>query len=217
MSTLSHEARDRAIDQVATEVESIPDFGAPATTFDGERHHDVPAPVMPDAPEPAEEVVDGEVVPELAVVPYSGEALELADMTFDQLAAVLDAARQFEQVDMRTFKGQVQEEVLRRMDANALEGVTGAWTVHVDDWTIQGDSPNKTEYPVDAVKRVLKALVDEGKIGQPAMDTIIVPERYKVAKRALEQLLKLGGEVAERIKAVEQPVTRRYVNLKREA
>lgn len=158
----------------------------------------------------AEEVVDGEVVETgMAVVPYTGEALALPEMTEEQLAVVLDAARQFERMQMRDFKKVVQAEILGRMDRRAASGEDGAWTIHAEGgWTLQGDSPDRTEYPVDELRKALEKLAAAGLIERAAIGNVIVPERYKVAKRKLDQLLKMGGVVKDTIEAVKQPVTR---------
>lgn len=157
----------------------------------------------------AEEVVDGEVVPEMSVVPYTGEVLVLADMTFAQLGAILDGARTWERAQLRDFKRSLEEEILRRMDANAAAGVDGAWTVHQDGWKVSGSSPNQgVEYDVDTLRAALEQLVADGVIEQEAIDKVIVPDGYKVAKRPLGQLLKLGGTVRAAIEAVEQPANK---------
>lgn len=156
-----------------------------------------------------EEVLDGEVVEPTTVVPYTGEALALPDMSYEQLGKLLDNARVFERSVLSAFKQEVQDEILARMDAAAKEGAAGAWTVHAEGGVkLSGDSPNRTDYEVDTVRRALKQLVAEGEIKEDVIATVIVPERYKVAKRQLTQLLKLGGRVAEVLKECEQPVTR---------
>ena len=158
-------------------------------------------------PEP-EEVIDGELVPETAVVPYTGEAIVLADTTDAQLAQALDDARLFEQSRLRAFKRELQDELLRRMDAAAARGEQGAWTIRDGDWKLTGDSPDRTDYNIDELRAVLASLVEAGLIGEHLIREVIVPSGWKVAKRPLAQLSKLGGVVKDAIKSCEQPVTR---------
>lgn len=159
------------------------------------------------------EVVDGEIVPEFAIVPYTGEALDLPALNYTQLAEALDEAGRFEREALRGFKSIVREEVLNRMDEAAACGEDGAWTVRAEGgWKLEGDGPDKTGYDVNLLRTKLEVLRDAGKIKQEAIDKVIVPERWKVAKRPLSQLLKLGGEVAEAIRECEHP-ERRYVRV----
>lgn len=161
--------------------------------------------------EPAEEeeVVDGEVVDEsVAVVPYTGELLSLREMSFEQLGRVLDEAREFETVTLRGFKREVGDEILERMDANAADGVEGAWTVHEGGYKLSGDSPNQTEYNLAKLKEKLGELVERGVIKQEAVNKVIVPSGWKVAKRPLVQLAKLGGEIKAAIDECEETGTK---------
>ena len=70
---------------------------------------------------------------------------------------------------------------------------------------------------VDELRAVLVSLTEAGLIGQDAIDEVIVPSGWKVAKRPLVQLAKLGGVVKDAITSCEQPVTRpRNVTVTRE-
>ena len=152
------------------------------------------------------EVIDGEVVTETAVVPYTGEALTLLDMSYIQLAQVLDDAKRFEQEALGPFKREVREEVLRRMDDAAAEGIDGAWTVRAGDgWKLEGDSPNQSDYDVQLLRATLAGLMRDGHVKQEMIDKIIVPASWKVAKRRLAQLLKLGNPaVTEAVRGCER-------------
>jgi hypothetical protein len=169
-------------------------------------------------PEPEiDEVVTGELAPAIAVVPYTGEAIVLADITDAQLAQAIDDARLFEQSRLRAFKRELQDEVLRRMDAAAAQGAQGAWTVRDGEWKLTGDSPDRTEYDLDELRGVLQSLVHAGLISEDVVDEVIVPSGWKVAKRPLAQLAKLGGVVKDAIKSCELPDTRpRKVTVTRE-
>ncbi|MGA2926512.1 MAG: hypothetical protein ABSG43_11045 [Solirubrobacteraceae bacterium] len=97
----------------------------------------------------AETVLDGEGLAAMVVVPYSGEALVLAEMTAAQLGEAIDDARLFEQSRLCAFKRELQDEVLRRMDGAAAGGKQGAWTIRDGDWKLTGDSPDRSDYNVE--------------------------------------------------------------------
>ena len=156
-----------------------------------------------------DEVIDGELVPETAVVPYTGEAIVLSYTTDAQLAQALDDARLFEQSRLRAFKRELQDELLRRMDAAAARGEQGAWTIRDGEWKLTGDSPDRTEYDLEELRGALRvARLCAGLISEDVLGEVIVPSGWKVAKRPLAQLAKLGGVVKDAIKSCELPVTR---------
>ncbi len=154
------------------------------------------------------EIVDGEYIPAYLPVPYSsGEVISPRDLTNEQLAEALDTTKLFKMTDLAPFERGLKDEALRRMDARAASGEAGAWTMRVEGYKLEGDSPNQTDYDVDRLKAALEDLVAEGKLGQEAIDKVIVPSGWKIAKRALSQLAKLPG-VKEVVDACEVPVTR---------
>jgi hypothetical protein len=55
---------------------------------------------------------------------------------------------------------------------------------------------------------VLASLAHAGLIDTEAIGEVIVPSGWKIAKRPLAQLAKLGGVVKDAIASCEQPVTR---------
>ncbi|MGA2014173.1 MAG: hypothetical protein ABSH51_27060 [Solirubrobacteraceae bacterium] len=164
-----------------------------------------------------EEVIDGDPVAALTVIPYTGEAIVPSDMTVAEIAQALDDARLFEQSRLRAFKRELQDEVLRRMDDAAARGQAGAWTIRDGDWKLCGDSPDRSDYHLDQLRGVLASLTHAGLISQSAVGEVIVPAGWKVARRPLAQLAKLGGVVKDAIASCEQPVTRpRAVTVTRE-
>lgn len=142
------------------------------------------------------------------VQPYTGEVLDLAGLSFAQLGELLDSCREWERAHLAAFKHDVQGEILRRMDERAATGQPGAWTIRAGDYKLAGDSPDRTEYPLDETRRELESLVRDGLLTEDAIERVIVPTGYKIARRPLSQLLKLGGEVKARLEAVERPVER---------
>lgn len=154
------------------------------------------------------EIVNGEVVPDYLPVPYSpGEIVSPRDLTDEQLAEVINEAKDFKMIGLALFERGMKNEALRRMDERAARGERGAWTIHVEGYKLEGDSPNQTEYDVDRLKAALEALVNQGMLGQEAINRVIVPSGWKVAKRALSQLVKLPG-VKEVVDTCEVPSTR---------
>lgn len=169
------------------------------------------------------EVVDA--TPVFDVVPYTGralanedgEAVTLTQLTDAQLAAVIDEAKEFALAQLTPFQRAAKDEALRRMDGRAAAGEDGAWTIHAGEWKLTGDSPDRTEYPVDDLRTVLKGLADAKLIDAAAIDKVIVVDKYKVAKRPLTQLLKVSQTVKDAILAVERPVEKsRNVTVTRE-
>jgi hypothetical protein len=151
----------------------------------------------------AGEVVDGELVPEYAMVPVlpnTGEAIVLADMEDRHLALLLDQVRQFESDQLRGFRRQVQEEILGRMDQAC------SWTVETEEFKVSGDSPDRVEYDLDKLRIALAALKAEGLIDEEAAEAAIrVKIEYEPAKAGINKLLKRGGRVKEVVLACEVP------------
>lgn len=162
------------------------------------------------------EVVDGEVVPEVALVPWTGEALALPDLTDEQIAQLLDETRQFERARLTLFKRDVQDEILKRMDA-ATE-----WTMHTDSYDLSGDSPNRTEFDGGELKDALDQLVDAELLTPQQRDKALicklelpgVPDEdllarakkveYVASRSGLNALKRLGGVVEVTIKSCER-------------
>lgn len=164
-----------------------------------------------------EEVVDGELV--YAVVPYTGEAIVLRDATAPQLAQLLDDCREFERAQLAGFKRAIQDELIRRIDESVAAGVADSWTWHTPaGWKITADNPGRTDWPVDVLRSALQRLILDKKIDPHWLDDIIVPERFKVARKQLSNLLKVAGpNEAAALRACEQPTARpRAVRVERE-
>lgn len=152
------------------------------------------------------EIVDAE--PVFDVVPYTGEAITVRDMSDEQLAALIDDAKDFAQVQLSPFQRGLKDEALRRMDEAAARGERSAWTFRAGPWKVEGESPDRTDYDVDETKRVLLDLATRGLIDEAAVKTVIVPKGWQVSKSGIKQLTKLGGEVKEALEACAHPSTR---------
>ena len=146
--------------------------------------------------------------PHLAVVPYSHEAISLREVPTQKLGEALLEARNFEREGMTPFKRLVQDEVIRRADELVRTGEQDSWTLHLDGIDLVCDTPDRTEWDVQELRGVLTRLVDEGEIEEHWLERIIVPDGYKVAKRELQRLVRLGGPAAEALKGIERPVAR---------
>jgi hypothetical protein len=142
------------------------------------------------------------------VVPYTGEAIELATATDEQLAQLLDQVKEWKRAQLAAFEGAVRDEILHRMDTLAKGGVPGAWTLRAGRYKLTGSSPGQTEYDLSAVRAVLKSLVKTGDITDDAAKKVIVPKGERVSVSAVNQLRKLGGLVDETLGACKVPVTR---------
>lgn len=150
---------------------------------------------------------------DLAVNPFTGEALELRDAAIDDLARFLD--------DIKDYRSRLQEaqslvsrEVLRRQDQAA------SWTTRAGGFVLKGASPAPSEeFDALALRSELLGLVDEGALSIEAVDaaveTIIT---YKPQKSGINALRKLGGVVAQIVDRHAQPVEKpRYVSISRDA
>jgi hypothetical protein len=114
-------------------------------------------------------------------------AAEVASRAPDEdLAEWLAKARDFTG-EINAGKATVSRELHGRMDVDA------EWTRETDRYKISGESPDRIEYDVDVLRKVLNRLVRAGRISRAA------------AKKAVKKLLKLGPDVAEAIAEAETP------------
>lgn len=151
------------------------------------------------------EVVDGEVV--YAVVPYTGEAVDLKGMETDRLAGLLDEVREFEQDRLRDFKRGVQDELLARMDLAVSVGDEASWTQRCRGWTLTADTPSREEWNTNGVLAALDQLVEEKVISREAADGAI-RRKPEVSASGIKTLLRLGGRVAELLGPCRVPSTK---------
>ena len=133
-----------------------------------------------------------------AVVPYTGEAIALNAMGDQQLAALLDEIREFTYEHLAGFKRDVQDEILRRMDANA------EWTLRTGEWKLTGDSPARTEFDVNELRA---ALLVAGCSDELLAKAIVPKTEWVVSRSGLNSLRKLPG-LAAAIESCERPTTR---------
>lgn len=143
------------------------------------------------------------------VNPATGEMFALVDAGDAKLGEYLQAVREWESM-ARLAKQVVSAEIHRRMDAEA------SWTRRDGPIELVGQSPDRVEYPVDEMRAVLRELAGEGLISDRAARGALKREVvFTVSKRGVNALLKIGGEVAERIKAVgREPAQARRVTVK---
>lgn len=127
--------------------------------------------------------------------PTSGELIPL-DAPTDVLVEWFAAIRKLEQ-ELATMKQAANTEVLRRMDAEAH------WTVHTRAGTLTGKSPAPTvAWDPEQLAQTLTGLVADGLISQGAADSALeLVQEWKPKRGGINKLLKLGGEIAERIAA----------------
>jgi hypothetical protein len=153
----------------------------------------------------------GDLLPAVAH-PVTGEVLPLDAPTVD-LARALDELKELES-RLKEVRDRIGEEVLQRMDAKAL------WTLRTEDgFKLSAPSPApKAEWDGPALALALVELrgldLIDYEAAVAALETVVT---YKPKAAGLNRLLKLGGEVAERVGACRvmvEPVRR--VTVKRE-
>lgn len=147
--------------------------------------------------------------PRVFPMPATGEAVALDGPTED-LAAHMADIRQLES-ELREAKALIANEVMQRMDRDAL------WTQRVGPWEVKGESPERVEYDPEALSKTLDDLLEMGAISLGAADAALEEvTTYKPRVRGLNALIKLGGEVKERIEACQRPVDKpRRLSVKR--
>lgn len=134
--------------------------------------------------------------------PATGELLDLKSASGVALGEGLEAVRDFE-ARLRETKSAISEELHERMDANA------SWTLHTPDFDLRGESPDRTDYDTDKLINALDELCEQGYVSRAAYEAAVKEEvTYKPQRRGIQALLKLGGEVAERILSCQVPVER---------
>lgn len=130
------------------------------------------------------------------VLPATGEVLDLEGMATDELAARVDEVRELRD-RLADADRAISDELLARMDRRS------EWTATVGDWRVEGSSPETLiDYDLDALEQALQQLVVAGHIDPAAAtDAVRTTVTRRPAKARINRLIKLGGQVAERINA----------------
>lgn len=125
------------------------------------------------------------------VAPHSGELIEL-DSPTDVLAAHLMDVRDLEGA-LRSHKQHITRELLDRMDREAT------WTVRAGGYKVTGKSPADEEvFDGESLWNGLHSIARDVGLSDEAILNAVTEERvYKVSKRGVSALRKLGGEVAK--------------------
>lgn len=142
------------------------------------------------------------------VHPASGELLDLNGAT-DYLAERLLEIRDLE-AQLRHLKEALTSEVLHRMDGAAT------WTVEAGRYKVRGRSPDpEIVYDGEALWNGLHSIARDFGLDEQAIRNAITEERvFKVSKRGVNALRKLGGEVARIIdRCSSEETSRRYVSV----
>lgn len=155
------------------------------------------------------EVVQREIV----LHPTTGEVLDLASASTDDLGRFLYEVRDFES-RLKEAKGLASREVLRRQDMSA------EWTTRASNYVLKGASPaagHKEEFNGEALYNELWQLEAEGLISAEAIEAAVDPEVvYTTKKAGITKLRKIGGKVADAVNhhatSAEKP---RYVNVEK--
>lgn len=122
--------------------------------------------------------------------PATGELVDLADPT-DVLARQRADIREVES-QLQEFKRLLDREIIDRMDADAT------WTLRVDGLKVEAPSPAPAEvFDAESLWNGLHSIARDVGLTEDAIHKAVTEERsYKVSKRGITALRKLGGEVA---------------------
>lgn len=144
----------------------------------------------------------------LVIIPLTGEAVDLAAATTDDLADAIDRVRDLES-QLRAAKRMLADEAIARMDNDELK-----WTIAGRDWQISAPSPGRVEWDAEAVAAVLARLVVNGDLPREAAERAVVAvPKVKVA--GLNALLK-KPEIARELEGCAKPSEApRNVSIKR--
>lgn len=123
--------------------------------------------------------------------PATGELVDLADPT-DVLARQRADIREVES-QLQEFKRILDREIIDRMDADAT------WTLRVDGLKVEAPSPAPAEeFDAEALWNGLHSIARDVPLSEAAIHAAVTEERtYKVSKRGVAALRKLGGQVAK--------------------
>lgn len=131
--------------------------------------------------------------------PFTGVAIDL-DADSETLARAIRELRDLDEERKQIVKD-ISHELLQRMDQDA------SWTLHFPGLDVSGDTPNRKTYKSERLVKVLEALVTEGKISKEAAQAAVEVEvKYKVKKRGVDAIRKLGGEISKRLYGCEVPI-----------
>lgn len=139
---------------------------------------------------------------ELAI-PATGELLDLESAATDSLAQRIDEIRELRGA-LADAERAISDEVLARMDRRAQ------WTARVGDYELQARTPSsEVDYDLGRLREELDGLVAQGLL-EPEAATAAFREKREThpAKTVLRQLLRAGGEVAERVESCQIPISR---------
>jgi hypothetical protein len=121
----------------------------------------------------------------LAVIPHTGEQVDLAAIPPEGIAQILDEIKEVES-RLREFKGEVAAVVIPEFDRQRK------WTVDAGPYKLSAPSDASEEvFDVDALSFALTQLVDDGVISSDAMDAACeLVQTWKVKKAGLNALRK---------------------------
>lgn len=127
--------------------------------------------------------------------PVTGELIA-PDAPYETVAALVVHIRETESL-LRSMKAEASERLIAEMDREAK------WSGRVGDFVVSTRSPAPTiEYDADLLYDVLCELRDGGDITTQAVDNAVrETTTRKVMRGGVNALLKLGGKVAEEIRA----------------
>lgn len=129
--------------------------------------------------------VSTDLATRLAVIPHTGEQVDLAAIPPEGIAQILDEVKELES-RLREFKGECGAVLIPAMDRDRV------WTIDAGPFKLSAPSDAPEEvYDVDALSFALTQLVDDGTISSDAMDAACESvTSWKVKKAGLNALRK---------------------------
>lgn len=159
-----------------------------------------------------------ELAERTALVPWTGELLDLASMSTVGIIDMLDEIHDFEYDRLRALKRQVQDELLARMDHAVASGENNHWTVTLGDGRkVSGTPPVQERYAIEPLINTLERLIEEGLLTETAAGNALRVKREPNVS-GIKSLRKLGGIINQRLAACLEPDPRpRTVTISRNA
>ena len=135
-----------------------------------------------------------------AIVPHTGQVLDLPSLTVGEIARLTDELRDYESRS-RELKAQLAAEIARRCDANR------SWTVEEDGWKVSIKSDALVaEWDVTELQSILFDLVEEGLIALDASRRAVTSKvEWKAVASGVNALMK-SPALAERLESARRMV-----------
>lgn len=144
---------------------------------------------------------------DMAVIPHTGEAIDLANASAATLAQAVQTIDETER-DLKAAKRSIADEVAARLD------VFGKRSMESDGWRLEVNAPTEREWDLDELRATLAELVEEGTITDEKAKACVRWEPKPVWSEL--KILLSDPRCKERIgHAMSEVMATRYVRVKR--